>query len=159
MNWRSKAQSRQDPLFRFSWDIIIQSPGMELRPEYVEECNLPVASFDSDSVVLQARKWYHAKFEDFGVMTLKFYEDEDCTILKAIQSWQRKIKEVNGDYLLPSEYLGNATVMAKSAQGDTTATFKVRGVFPTRVPPIPFGSSGELVSHDIEFSVNSVELA
>lgn len=158
MSWRDRAKSRTDPLLRFYWDIHIKSPAGTIPPEYIEEVNTPLPKYESDSATFQARKYYFAKFEDFGVTSIKFYEDHKCTVTKWLRAWQNKIKTDNGDYFVPSDYKGTITVMAKNAKDETTTTFVMHGVFPTQVPAIPFGSSGELVSLDVEFSVDRVEL-
>jgi hypothetical protein len=158
MSWRDRAQSRTDPLLRFYWDISIQSPGGVIKPEYVEEVNVPLPKYESDSATFQARKYYFAKFEDFGVTTIKFYEDVNCTVTKWLRAWQQKIKSENGNYKVPTEYKGTITAMAKDPTDATTTTFVMYGVFPTQVPAIPFGSTGDLISLDVEFSIDRVEV-
>lgn len=158
MSWRERARSRADPLFRFSWDIAISSPGGAIDSAYVEEINVPLPKYDSDSAVFKARKYYFAKFEDFGVASVKFYEDEKGTVMSWLRTWQNKMKTENGDYEVPSKYKGTITVPIKDAKNATTKTLTLYGVFPTQLPSLPLGSTGEIIQLDVEFSVDRVEL-
>lgn len=157
-HWRDLISNRPDPLLRFNWDVTVETPAGTIGPEYIEELSLPLPKFDSDSAVFKSRKYYWAKFEDYGVMTIKFYEDRNLTVTKWLRAWQGHIKSPNGDYKAPKKYKGTFVVRAVDAKGDVQATFNLFGVFPTQVPSIPFGSTGEAVTLDVEFSVDSTEI-
>ena len=158
-HWRDLISARPDPLLRFNWDIIMETPGDPPGPEYVEEVSMPLPKFDSDSAVFKARKYYWAKFEDYGVMTVKFYEDRNMTVTKWLRRWQGYIKTPGGDYRAPKDYKGKFTVKAVDSMGIVAATFTLFGVFPTQVPSIPFGSTGEAITLDVEFSVDRQEMS
>ena len=157
-NWRDLAKNRPDPLLRFYWDISFNTPVGPIPPEFVEEVNVPLPKYESDSATFQARKYYFAKFEDFGVTTIKFYVDVNCTVINWLRAWQGKMKADNGNYVTPSVYKGVITVLSQDPTGATMKTFKLKGAFPTQVPSIPFGSTGDIVSLDVEFSIDSVEV-
>lgn len=158
MDWLSLAGDRQDPLFAFSWDIIIMSPGGDLPPEYVESIQVPLPKYDSDMVVLQARKYYFAKFEEFGVITCRFYEDCDTRVTKWLRGWQTLIKSDSGDYSAPFEYKGNILVRAKDPEENATTSFLLQNVFPTQVPSLGFASTGERITLEVEFSVDNTRI-
>lgn len=159
-HWRDLISARHDPLLRFNWDIeSLYTPAGSIGKEYVEELSLPLPKFDSDSAVFKSRKYYWAKFEDYGVMTIKFYEDQNLTVTKWLRAWQGKIKTPNGNYNAPKDYKGIFTINSVDAVGEVQARFILNGVFPTQVPSLPFGSTGEAVTLDVEFSVDSMEMS
>ena len=157
-NWRDAIQSRADPLLAFMWDIIILGPGVTIDPGYVEAVNIPLPKIESNAVVFQGRKYYYAKFEDFGVMSMRLYEDVHGTSIRHIRSWQKKIKADNGNYNTPKEYKGTILVWQTAPDGKATVGYKMHGVFPTQVPDIAFQSTADPISHQIEFSVDMVEV-
>lgn len=159
MTWLARAASRQDPLFAFSWDIVIQSPAGEMPPEYVEAIQVPLPKFDSDSIVFQARKYYIAKFEDYGVVSCRFYEDCDNRVARWLANWRKLIKDDAGNYEVPNKYKGTFTVFVTNPMDDTTATHTLFGVFPTQVPVLGFDSTGERITLEVEFSIDRTELS
>jgi hypothetical protein len=84
--------------------------------------------------------------------------DVNCTVINWLRAWQGKMKADNGNYVTPSVYKGVITVLSQDPTGATMKTFKLKGAFPTQVPSIPFGSTGDIVSLDVEFSIDSVEV-
>jgi hypothetical protein len=155
-NWLDLAQSRQDPLLAFYWDIVIMSPGGKLPPEYVEAIQVPLPKYDSDMAVFQARKYYFAKFEEFGVISCRFYEDTDTQVTLWLRDWQQRIKDDSGNYEVPSQYKGTIHVTAKDPMDADTTNFTLYGVFPTQVPALAFDSTGQRLVLDVEFSVDSL---
>lgn len=158
MNWRELADSREDPLFDFMWDIQILAPGgARFAPEYVENFDVPLPKFEAGSATFQARKYYFAEFEDFGTATLTFYEDVRCTIWRNLRTWQKKIKTEDGNYNVPAEYKGTIHGIIHDPHVNTRVRFQLNGTFPTIVPNLPLGNTGVMLKHQIEFAVDSVK--
>lgn len=157
-NWRDLANTRPDPLLRFYWDIAFNTPVGTIGAEFVEEVNVPLPKYESDSATFQARKYYFAKFEDFGVTTIKFYMDVDGKVITWLRNWQQRIKSRDGNYKVPGEYKGTIVVHSQDPTGAQMQKYTMRGAFPTQVPSLPFGSTGEIISLDVEFSIDSVEV-
>lgn len=159
-SWRDLASGRADPLWQFDWDILIKppSPIVAIDAEYIEEIQVPMPKFDSESVTYQARKYYYAKFEEFGVATLKIYEDNRMTSIKKLRGWQSQIKDTMGNYRVPKAYKGSIFVWPRDAKQTNIAKMELVGIFPTVVPNITFGSANERVVIDVEFSVDYVNL-
>lgn len=158
MNWLKLARSRQDPLLAFYWEVLIQSPGGYIPPEYVEAIQVPLPKYDSDMAVFQARKYYFAKFEEFGVISCRFYEDVDTRVARWVRNWQAQIKDDQGNYEVPSKYKGIIHVVTKDPKNKDTTNFTMYGVFPTQVPQLAFDSTGVRLTLDIEFSVDSLKM-
>jgi hypothetical protein len=158
MSWQARAAGRTDPLLAFYWDIQFQTPAGTIPPEYVESVQVPLPKYDSDHAVFQARKYYFAKFEDYGVANCRFYVDVNTRVVTWLRNWQKLIKDADGNYNTPSKYKGTIFVQAKDPTDATTTQFTCFGVFPTQVPVIPFDSTGERITLDVEFSIDRTEV-
>lgn len=158
MSWLDKANTRDDPLFAFDWDIKFETPAGDLPSEYVEAIQVPLPKFDSDHAVFQSRRYYFAKFEDFGVANCRFYIDNNTRVVKWLRDWQQKVKSKNGNYNVPSAYKGRIYITSKDATNATRTTFICYGVFPTQIPSIPFDSTGDRITLDVEFSIDRTDI-
>ena len=157
-SWRELASQRQDPLMAFDWNVSIRGPnGLEIGNSHVEEIQVPMPKYDADSVTYQGRKYYFAKFEEFGASTIKFYIDNRLSALNIVRQWQQLMKSNKGNYRVPSAYKGTIIVTPCDTKQTPIAQMTMFGVFPTQVPNLNETSAGERVTMDIEFSVDSVE--
>lgn len=158
-SWLGKALARPDPLFQFDWDVIVKGPnGITIPPEYIEELQCPNFRTESEGVFRASGKIYIAKHYDIAAVTLRLYEDQKLTSLKALRSWFNAIHKPGGDYEVPAKYKGEIHVMPKDSAQTTIATLMLRGVFPTAHPTIPFTSQNERTTYDVEFSVDSLDI-
>jgi hypothetical protein len=160
-SWRDLAQARADPLMQMDWDVQFNPPAgvTPLAHEFVEEIHVPMPKFESDSVTFQARKYYYAKFEEFGVASLKLFENNRMAATKFIRAWQGRIKDSRGNYRVPSEYKGSITVWPRDSKQSNIARVELHGVFPTQTPQLDYTSSGERSLLDgVEFSVDDVKI-
>lgn len=157
--WLGRALNRPDPLFQFDWDVIVKGPnGIAIPSEYIEEIQCPNFRTESEGVFRASSKTYIAKHYDISAVTLRLYEDQRLTSLKALRSWFNAIHKPGGDYEIPARYKGEIRIMPKNVEQATIATLILRGVFPTTHPTIPFTSQNERTTYDVEFSVDGLDI-
>lgn len=151
--------ARPDPALIFRWRCISLGFVESTKPvptSYVENIDLFPETYDTNTGFRAATRFYTASFrESGGDTTIKFYEDENFSTSKWIDSWLDFIRTPGGTYNLPYKYKTTLAFVLLSPHADKViVAADVIGAFPKSRSAVTFNSENDRVTIDVTFSVD-----
>lgn len=163
-NWLQLASARNDPMLAFQWDIDFIFPAglsgiAPLPPEMVEDIQLPLSRFDVDNVYFQGQRFYFAKFEEYSPVSIKFYEDNRGTVTTFFYNWKQLIRNANGDYGLPANYMGTVHIYPLDQTNARILDIELVNFFPLSFGSFGFTSAAGRQEMSLEFQVSQINIS
>ena len=161
MHVLNTALARQDPLFVFDWNIVVNARGTSVDiSSMVEEITVPPTTFDSDTVFRFGTHIKMVKSATVSSVNMKVYEDQDMKAMQFFADWHTKaILRPRGIFNPTKAYKGSILVTPLNVKGNPIKTIKMEGAYPERMPSYSATSENGRVILDVDFSVDSVTLS
>lgn len=158
-----KMEMRGDPLLSFNWRVempplpTIENFDQSLFNFYVEDVNLSLPFYSSESVFRNGSFIYYPKFSDAGSLNLVLFEDVNLTSTNYLQAWKRLIQDPNtGFYNRPSFYKKPIILTPYDMAGVPCGKFYVEGAWPSQIQQYSFTSARSIINVSCEFALNRI---
>lgn len=155
----NQVQGLPDPAENWAWtaDILIKDVIL-VSALRVLEVNFPFSYIESTPRPRAGSFLYFPGHSNIDGTTVSFYETQDFSVLRAFKYWQSLIKDDDGNYGLPMDYLGEVILRNFDSQGKVRLETVLAGCWPARLSDwqLTYQGSNHLTVQ-VQFSVNDSE--
>jgi len=113
-------------------DILMHGTNI-IQDLYVLEVNFPFAYLESAARYRAGTFLYFPGHSNIDSPAVTFYETESFQLLQAFKSWQDKIRDNDGNYGMPVDYLGTVVLHLHDTRGQERARCYLYGCWPSRL--------------------------
>lgn len=129
-----EAMAMPEPPPSWMWTMMLLGPdGIIIPPAKILEAPAPFTSITPEQVSVNGLPMSFPAGASLDSMDVTIYESFTFQSLYDMQRWCNRVRDKNGNYGLPANYLGTAIYMFHDTMGIPQYIFQVDGIWPTGI--------------------------